>query len=62
MAGLQGDTAGHFVLKHGMPTYLSSATLASSSSWDRRCWIPAPTGSRSLSDSLNRRKIAGTSD
>lgn len=37
---------------------LSSATMASSSSWDsfRRCWIPAPTGSMSLSDSLGEQR------
>ena len=37
---------------------LSSATMASSSSWDTfwRCRIPAPTDSRSLSDSLGERR------
>lgn len=37
---------------------LSSATMASSSSWDTfwRCRIPAPTGSRSLSDSLGEQR------
>lgn len=37
---------------------LSSAIIASSSSWDSfwRCWIPAPTGSRSLSDSLGEQR------